>query len=71
MLQELRETERFSSYKDVQKWLKAVEGIEMSYTEVNYIVRYRLKAKLKVTRPVHIKQHPKAFEELKKLKTKI
>lgn len=66
LIQELREAEGFSSYKEVQKWLKAVEGIEMSYTGVHQIVRYRLKSKLKVPRPVHIKQDPGAVAEFKK-----
>jgi transposase len=36
-LQELREASEFSSYKEVQKWLKAEQGIEMSYTRVHQI----------------------------------
>ena len=63
---ELQEYEGFSSYKEVQKWLKAVEGIEMSYTGVHHGVRYRLKAKLKVPRPVHIKQELGVVAEFKK-----
>ena len=63
---ELQEDEGFSSYKEVQKWLKAVEGIEMSYTGVHHGVRYRLKAKLKVPRPVHIKQELGVVGEFKK-----
>ena len=63
---ELQEEQGFSSYKEVQKWLKAVEGIEMSYTGVHHGVRYRLKAKLKVPRPVHIKQALGVVEQFKK-----
>ncbi|HEY9300137.1 MAG TPA: helix-turn-helix domain-containing protein [Phormidium sp.] len=63
---ELQEEEGFSSYKEVQMWLKAVEGIEMSYTRVHHLVRYKLKAKLKVPRPVHIKHVDGAVEEFKK-----
>lgn len=63
---ELQEEEGFSSYKEVQMWLKAVEGIEMSYSRVHHLVHYKLKAKLKVPRPVHIKQEPGAVEEFKK-----
>ena len=63
---ELQEDEGFSSYKEVQKWLKVVEGIEMSYTGVHHVVRYRLKAKLKVPRPVHIKQGQGVVEQFKK-----
>ncbi|HEY9301370.1 MAG TPA: helix-turn-helix domain-containing protein [Phormidium sp.] len=63
---ELNEVEGFSSYKEVQRWLRAVEGIEMSYTGVHQAVRYRLKGKLKVPRPVHTRQEPRAVEEFKK-----
>ena len=56
--QELEEQEGFSSYKEVQIWLKAIDDIEMSYTGVHQIVRYRLGAKLKVPRPTHGKQKP-------------
>jgi transposase len=64
--QELEEQEGFSSYKEVQIWLKAIHDIEMSYTRVHQIVRYRLKAKLKVPRPTHAKQKPGAVENFKK-----
>lgn len=63
---ELLEEEGFSSYKEIQTWLKAIEGIEMSYKGVHQAVRYRLKGKLKVPRPVHIKQKTGAVEEFKK-----
>ena len=38
----------------------------MSYTGVHQLVRYRLGAKLKVPRPVHLKQETDAVEEFKK-----
>ena len=38
----------------------------MSYTAVHQLVRYRLGAKLKVPRPVHLKQENDAVEEFKK-----
>ena len=63
---ELQDPEGFRSCKEVQVWLKALEGIEMSYQEVHQVVRYRLKAKLKVPRPVHVKQEAGAREEFKK-----
>lgn len=63
---ELNEVEGFSSYKEVQTWLRAVEGIEMSYTGVHQAVRYRLKGKLKVPRPVHVKQESGVVEQFKK-----
>lgn len=64
--QELEDPEGFSSYREVQTWLKAVHDIEMSYTGVHQIVRYRLGAKLKVPRPTHSKQKPEAVESFKK-----
>lgn len=64
--QELEEQEGFSSYKEVQIWLKAIHDLEMSYTGVHQIVRYRLGAKLKVPRPTHAKQKTGAVENFKK-----
>ncbi|MDJ0535982.1 MAG: helix-turn-helix domain-containing protein [Xenococcaceae cyanobacterium MO_207.B15] len=64
--QELRDEEGFSSYKEIQIWLRVVQDVEMSYTGVHQLVRYRLKAKLKVPRPVHIKQEAGIVEDFKK-----
>ena len=64
--QELQDSEGFSSYKEIQTWLQVVHDVEMSYTGVHQLVRYRLKAKLKVPRPVHIKQEEGAVEDFKK-----
>ena len=65
-MQELKDEEGFSSYKEIQRWLKAVHDVEMSYTGVHQLVHYRLKGKLKVPRPVHVKQEPGAVETFKK-----
>ena len=64
--QELKDIEGFSSYKEIQTWLKAVHDLDMSYTGIHQIVRYRFRAKLKVPRPTHTKQKPGAIEEFKK-----
>lgn len=40
--------------------------LDVGYTVVHKLVRYRLKAKLKVPRPVHTKQKEGVVEELKK-----
>ena len=64
--QELQDPEGFSSYKEIQRWLRVVHDVEMSYTGVHQLVRYRLKAKLKVPRPVHIKQEKGIAEDFKK-----
>jgi putative transposase len=66
ILQELEDPEGFSSYKEVQRWLAVVENVEMSYSGVHKFIRYRLKGKLKVPRPVHVKQSEGAVEGLKK-----
>ena len=66
LVEELKDSEGFSSYEEVQIWLKAIWDIEMSYTGVHKLVRYRLKAKLKVPRPSHLKQQCGGVNTLKK-----
>ena len=39
-------------------WLKVCQDIEISYATVHRIVRYELRGKLKVARPIHEKQQP-------------
>lgn len=53
----LAEPEGFKSYGAVQRWLSERLGIEAEYATVHHLVRYRLKAKLKAARPVHLKQN--------------
>lgn len=60
--QELQDEAGFSSYREIQVWLRVVHDVEMSYTGVHQLVRYKLKAKLKVPRPVHVKQEPGAAD---------
>jgi transposase len=64
--EELKDPEGFESYGEVQKWLKAVLGVSASYKVVHAIVRYQLKAKLKVPRPKSEKQPKGAIETFKK-----
>ncbi|NBD16694.1 MAG: hypothetical protein GVY04_11305 [Cyanobacteria bacterium] len=64
---ELNDPEGFSSYKEVQRWLKVMEDVEMSYGGVHNLIRYQLKSKLKVPRPVHIKQREGAVNHFKKV----
>jgi transposase len=64
--QELCDPEGFESYKEVQIWLKAVLGIEASYHAVHNLVRYKLKAKLKVARTRSFEQELDAIETFKK-----
>ena len=63
---ELEDPEGFESYGEVQRWLSLLQGQEVPYKTVHKTVRYYLKAKLKVPRPVSEKQEPgavKAFKE--------
>lgn len=43
-------------YLQVQRWLKGDFDLEIPYSTVHKIVRYRLKAKLKRARPSHVKK---------------
>ncbi len=63
---ELTEPEGFFSYGEVQQWLQVFYDLKVKYRTVHQLVRYRLKSKLKVPRPVNIKQNPEAFKEFKK-----
>jgi transposase len=52
----LQESEsEFASYGAVQQWLSETLGVEAEYHAVYQMTRYRLKVKLKVTRPKHYK----------------
>ncbi|MBD1907504.1 MULTISPECIES: helix-turn-helix domain-containing protein [unclassified Trichocoleus] len=64
--EELKDPKGFSSYKEIQVWLKAMSDLDVGYTVVHKLVRYRLNAKLKVPRPVHTKQKEGLVEEFKK-----
>ena len=64
--QELADPEGFDSYREIQQWLLCVHGIEVSYWTVHKTVRYQLKSKLKVPRPVNLKQTAGAVENFKK-----
>ena len=64
--EELKDPQGFSSYKEIQVWLEAMCDLDVGYTVVHKLVRYRLKGKLKVPRPVHTKQKEGVVEEFKK-----
>jgi putative transposase len=68
---ELSDPEGFASYQEVQVWLKIAWDVEMSYTGVHKLVRYRLQSKLKVPRPQHTKQKEGAVESFKKNSVKV
>ncbi len=52
----------FSSYGEIQLWLKTCFDIDVAYQTVHELVRYKLKAKLKVPYLLHIKQNKQAKE---------
>ena len=43
-------------YLQVQRWLKGDFDLEVPYSTVHKLVRYRLKSKLKRARPSHVKK---------------
>jgi transposase len=62
----LEQSDGFNSYGAIQQWLKQNCGVEVSYGVVHWHVRYRLKAKLKVPRPVSVEQQPQQMSAFKK-----
>ena len=70
-LEELKEklsstTDYFTSYKQIQQWLKEAHGIELSYAHVHRFVRYYLQAKLKVVRKSNLKKDVAKEDKFKK-----
>ena len=62
----LRRRRGFNSYKSIQRWLEKRYSLCVPYSTVHGIVRYSLKAKLKVGRKSHVKKNEKegvAFKE--------
>lgn len=47
-------------------WLGSEFGLNIAYKTVDQLVRYQLKAKLKVPRPPSLKQHPDSQSHFKK-----
>lgn len=56
----------FVSYREIQSWLRETHGLDRPYSTVHRIVRYELKAKLKVARPFPIQRDEAAVVEFKK-----
>jgi transposase len=62
----LRRRKGFRSYKSIQLWLEKRYSLCVPYSTIHGIVRYGLKAKLKVGRKSHVKKNEKesiAFKE--------
>ena len=66
LIEELKDEQGFSSYQEVQKWLKVCWDLDVKYRTVHELVRYKLKGKLKVPRPLSIKQNKEEKEIFKK-----
>ena len=64
--QRLSQPQGFKSYGEIQQWLKEEYGLEIHYKTVHQTVHYKLKAKLKVARPTHLKRDDTAVVEFKK-----
>ena len=64
--QRLQESRGFHSYGEIQQWLGQELGLNLAYKTVYQLVRYHLKAKLKVPRPQSLKQHPESPSNFKK-----
>lgn len=64
--EELKDPQGFSSYLEVQLWLKAVLGVEANYHVVHHLVRYKLQAKLKSPRPRSSEQNSEELNNFKK-----
>jgi transposase len=59
-------TTGFHSYGEIQHWLLEEQGLDIPYSTVHRIVRYQLKAKLKVARPTSIHRDEEAVVDFKK-----
>ncbi len=55
----------FGSYGEIRQWLADNHQINLSYKAVWYLVNRKLKSRLKVARPQHIKQDEKKKQEFK------
>ena len=64
--EQLNKPQGFTSYGEIQQWLHEQYGVEIPYKTVHQTVHYKLKAKLKVARPTHIKRDDTAVVEFKK-----
>lgn len=61
----LAQPDGFRSYGEIQQWLEQECALAVKYATVYRVVRYQLKAKLKVPRPRSLKQDPEALERFK------
>lgn len=66
LIKKLEEPEGFGSYGEICQWLESQLGIKTNYKTLYYLVRYRLKAKPKVVRPVSAGKSEEQVEAYKK-----
>lgn len=62
----LAQPEGFHSYQEIQQWLERTCQLQVEYGTLYRVVRYELKAKLKVPRPRALQQDPKKRNAFKK-----
>lgn len=66
LLQRLSEPQGFHSYSQIKQWLSTELGLNIAYKTVYQLVRYQIRAGLKVPRPQSTKQHPNSQSHFKK-----
>lgn len=54
--QALAQPQGFASYGAIRQWIADTFGVQLTYNAVHKLVRYKLRATLKVPRPSHIKK---------------
>ena len=64
--QRLQEVGGLNSYGQIQQWIQKELGLVIAYKTVYQLVRYSLRAKLKVPRPRSLKQHPESVAHFQK-----
>lgn len=62
----LKMPQGFKSYSQIQDWLTQEWKVQLAYKTVHKIVRYKLKATLKVPRPRSAKAKPEVMDSFKK-----
>ena len=68
--EELNNEKGFNSYHEIKLWVKNELKVDIPYHTLWNLVRKRLKAKLKVPRPVNIKKDDEKEESFKKTLSK-
>lgn len=63
---QLEQPQGFKRYTQVQMWLETTLGVKATYATVHHLTRYKLKAKLKASRPRNYKQAKDQLEQFKK-----